>query len=558
VNHTNIAMEDADMKTGRKALGRQTVRLLIAIMLVAVVTHHPVAPVAAQSAELSEVNQKIRVEVGAHSQVMNYAFYLADVYGPRLTGSPNYREAAEWSIEQLQQLGLTNITRDKIDDYRYSWVNTRFSLAMTEPSFAPLIGAPMAWSSGTAAQEEGEALRVDFPAQTLNEVTDFIEKWKGKLHGKVLFLSGPAVLRPRSGQLARWSDEEIADQAAKAEARLKNPPPPRAQRPPRDMEEINKVNSMLETFFRAEGVVATTIDFDSAMNYGGTFSVQNGLLQGPRAVRPGLPPMFAMAAEHYNRILRLLDKGIKVRLKLDVGTTLIENPTDAYNVIAELPGRTRADEIIMVGAHLDSWTGGTGATDNAAGCAVIMEVARILKRLDLPLSRTVRFVLWGGEENGNHGSFSYVNKHLVSLSRDPTHPWDLQVGPTKPEFEKFSSYYNLDEGTGRIRAVIIGNNLDARPLIESWLAPLRDLGVIAVIPRGSAGSDDATFASVGLPAFSFVQDPLDYNTTTHHTNMDVSDHLQENDLKQAAIVLATLVYADANRTTPMPRPRRPQ
>jgi hypothetical protein len=516
-------------------------------------------PALGQSVELAKINQKIREEVRTRSQLMNYAFYLSDVYGPRLTGSPNYRKAAEWAIGQMTQLGLTNITKDQIEGFRYSWVNTRFSLAMTEPSFAPLIGAPMAWSPGTPAAVEGDAIRVDFPEQKLSQVTDFIEKSKGKFRGKILFLNGPSVIKPRtSSQSTRWTDADIEDQLSKAEARLKNPQRARSQRPPRNMEEIDKVNSLLEKFFRDEGVVAITVDFDSAMNYGGTFVVQNAILQGPRSVRPAFPPTFAMAAEHYNRILRLIEKGIRVRLRVDVGTTLIENPTDAYNIIAEIPGRARADEVIMVGAHLDSWAAGTGATDNAAGCAVVMEVARILKTLDLPLSRTVRFVLWGGEENGNHGSFSYVNKHLVAISRDPTHPWDLQMGIRKPEFEKFSSYYNLDEGTGRIRAVIIGNDLAARPLIESWLTSLKDLGVIAVIPRGSAGSDDATFASVGLPSFSFVQDPLDYNTTTHHTNMDVYDHLQEDDLKQAAIVLATLVYADANRTAPMPRPPRPE
>ncbi|MFN2531325.1 MAG: M20/M25/M40 family metallo-hydrolase [Pyrinomonadaceae bacterium] len=547
------------MNVKRDLLGRQALSTAIVMLLVAAMTQGLGTPASAQMDEVSQINENIRKEVRAHSQIMNYAFYLSDVYGPRLTGSPNYRRAAEWAIGQMKQVGLTNIAKDKIDDFRYSWTNTRFFLAMTEPSFAALIGAPMAWSTGTSGPVEGDAIRIDFPEQKLSQVTEFIEKSKGKLRGKVLFLNGPSVIKSRkSPQSVRWTDAEIEDQASKAEARLKNPQPTRPQRPPRNMKEIDKVNSMLGMFFRDEGVVALTVDFDSAMKYGGTFLVQNAMLQGPRSVRRGFPPVFAMAAEHYNRVLRLIDKGIRVRLKLDVGTTLIENPIDAYNIIAELPGRDRADEVVMVGAHLDSWTGGTGATDNAAGCAVVMEVARILKTLNLHLSRTVRFVLWGGEENGNHGSFSYVNKHLVSISRDPTHPWDLHIGTTKPEFEKFSSYYNLDEGTGRIRAVIIGNDVAARPLIESWLAPVRDLGVIAVIPRGSAGSDDATFASVGLPSFSFVQDPLDYDTTTHHTNMDVYDHLQEDDLKQAAIVLTTLVYADANRTARMPRPPRNQ
>jgi carboxypeptidase Q len=526
--------------------------LLLAIMLLV----SPVLSATSRQSDLAAASQRIRAEAFERSRIMDYAFYLTDVYGPRLTGSPNYRKAAEWAMQELKQLGLTNITKDSIDEYRYSWVNTRFSLAMTEPSFAPLIGAPLAWSTSTQGAVEGEAVRIDFPEQKLDLVTQFIEKYKGKLHGKILFLTNASVLKLKSSsQVVRWSDSDVADQVAKAEARLRSPTTARNPRPPRNMSEIYKIIDMLESFFKAEGVVAMTGDLgESSMNDGGTFVVQNALLQGPRRITPGFPPMFALAAEHYNRIVRLINKGITVRLRLDLGAVLIENPPDAYNVIGEITGGSKKDEIIMVGAHLDSWAGGTGATDNAAGCAVVMEVARIFKTLGLPLDRTVRFILWGGEENGNHGSFSYVNKHLIDIHRDPAHPWDLQIGTPKPEYEKFSSYYNLDEGTGRIRGVVIGNDLAARPLIESWLAPVRDLGAIAVIPRGGAGSDDASFASVGLPAFSFLQDPLEYNTRTHHTNMDVYDRLQEDDLKQAAVVLATLVYADANRDVPMPRP----
>ncbi len=358
-----------------------------------------------------------------------------------------------------------------------------------------------------------------------------------------------SALKPRtSPQSVRLSDAEIADQVAKATARAEaqSQPPPATAVPGRlTRSEVLKINSTLARFFAEEGALAMIGDLGNPrMNDGGTFSVERALIQGPGSINPGMPPTIAMAAEHYNRLVRLVSKGVTVRLHLDVGAKLIENTPDAFNVIGEIQGTNNKDEIILVGAHLDSWTGGTGATDNAGACAVVMEVARLFRALRVPLSRTVRFALWGGEEQGNQGSRAYVKARLL----------DQQSGTRKPEYEKFQSYYNLDEGTGRIRGVVIGNNHAARPLLESWLTPVRDLGAIAVLPRPGAGSDDASFVEVGLPSFSFLQDPLEYRTRTLHTNMDVYDRLQEDDLKQAAVVLATLVYADANRAHPMPRP----
>jgi hypothetical protein len=456
---------------------------------------------------------------------------------------------------------LSEIVKEPIQGFRYGWVNTRFSVAMTAPTFAPLIGAPLAWSSGTEGPVEGEATRVDLPPQKMDAVKQFIEKYRGKLRGKILLLTNPHVLKlqtsPRS---VRWSDSEVAEQTAKAESLTKSPAPASGPPPPSpNMQEIHMVNDMIQSFFKEEGVLAMIGDLgDRKMNDGGTFVVQSALLQGPLKVTPGFPPMIVIAAEHYNRVVRLVTRGISVRLRLDVESNLIDNTPDAFNVIGEIPGGTKKNEIILVGAHLDSWTGGTGATDNAAGCAVVMEVARIFKTLGVPLDRTVRFVLWGGEEEGNQGSLSYVNKHLIDLKRDVARPWQFNTGRPKPDYDKFSSYYNLDEGTGRIRGVVIGNNYAARSLIEEWLAPVRDLGAIAILPRPGPGSDDASFAAAGLPSFSFLQDPLEYGTRTHHTNMDVYDRLQKDDLIQAAIVLATLVYADANREMRMPRAQLPE
>jgi carboxypeptidase Q len=523
------------------------IRLFIRLLTIVLVVS-PILSTTARQSDLTAVSQRIRAEAFAHSRIMDYAFYLTEVYGPRLTGSPNFRAAGEWAMRELGSLGLSNIRKELFEDFRYGWANTRFSVVMTAPSFAPLIGAPLAWSTGTQGPVEGEPVRVDLPSQTTASVTQFCEKYRGKLRGKILLLNNALELKLRtSGQSIRWSDSEIADQVAKADLQAKPPAPvPSGQAPQRpNMDEIQRVNNQFKSFLADEGVVAMIGDLGNPrMNDGGAFSVEKALLQGPNSVMPELPPMIVMAAEHYNRVVRLVNKGITVRLRLDVGVNLIDHTPDAFSVIGEIPGGRKKDEIIMVGAHLDSWAGGTGATDNAAGCAVVMEVARILKALGVPLDRTVRFALWGGEEQGIKGSRSYVSKYLM----------DFKSGTRKPEYDKFSSYYNLDEGTGRVRGVLIGDNVAVRPLVETWLAPVRDLGATAVLTRPGTGSDDASFAQAGLPIFSFLQDPLEYRSRTLHTNMDVYDRLQKDDLMQAAIVLATLVYADANRDVPMPRP----
>jgi len=519
------------------------IRLLTTVLVVS-----PILSVTARQSDLTAVSQRIRAEAFAHSRIMDYAFYLTDVYGPRLTGSPNFRAAGEWAMRELGSLGLSNVRKEPFEDFRYGWANTRFSVVMTAPSFAPLIGAPLAWSTGAQGPVEGEPVRVDLPSQTTAGVTQFCEKYRGKLRGKILLLNNALELKLHtSGQSIRWSDSEIADQVAKADLQARPPAPAPADQAPQrpNMDEIQRVNKQFKSFLADEGVVAMIGDLGNPrMNDGGAFSVEKALLQGPNSVMPELPPMIVMAAEHYNRVVRLVNKGITVRLRLDVGVNLIDHTPDAFSVLGEIPGGGKKDEIIMVGAHLDSWAGGTGATDNAAGCAVVMEVARILKALGVPLDRTVRFALWGGEEQGIKGSRSYVSKHLL----------DIKSGTRKPEYDKFSSYYNLDEGTGRIRGVLIGDNFAVRPLVETWLAPVRDLGATAVLTRPGAGSDDASFAQAGLSIFSFLQDPLEYRFRTLHTNMDVYDRLQKDDLMQAAIVLATLVYADANRDVPMPRP----
>src|SRR5581483_2741474 len=261
-------------------------------------------------------------------------------------------------------------------------------------------------------------------------------------------------------------------------------------------------------------------------------------------VRTGLPPTFVMASEHYNRIARLLEKDVRVRLELDLATRFYDSAPNSFNVVGEIPGTTKREEIVMMGAHLDSWAAGTGATDNAAGCAIVLEALRILQHLNLKMDRTVRAAFWGAEETGPiAGSAAYVKAHFA----------DLEMHTIKPEYNTLSVYFNLDSGTGKIRGAYLEGFEGARPAVEAWFEPFRDLGVTLIGHRISFGSDQAPFLRAGLPVIYAEQDPLDFETRTNHTNMDVYDRLQPDDLKQAATVVAAMVYDAATRNEMIPR-----
>jgi carboxypeptidase Q len=298
----------------------------------------------------------------------------------------------------------------------------------------------------------------------------------------------------------------------------------------------NRVNQ----FFAAEHVLAVA-RIGGGQSDGGTVFAQAG---GSRDARdPVPPPTFALTPEHYNRVLRLLDRGIPVKLEVDIRARFIDERTDSANVIAEIPGRTKPGEVVMIGAHFDSWHGGTGATDNAAGSAVMIEVMRILKTLNLPMARTVRMGLWSGEEQGLFGSQAYVAQHFA----------DRRDMKTKPEHATFSGYFNVDNGTGRIRGIYLQGNDRMRPIVEEWLKPFADLGAGTISIRNTGGTDHTSFDAVGLPGFQFIQDPIEYDTRTHHSNMDVYDRIQPGDLRQMAAIVASFVYNTATRAELLPR-----
>ncbi|MBV8729814.1 MAG: M20/M25/M40 family metallo-hydrolase [Acidobacteriia bacterium] len=494
-----------------------------------------------------DVMQRIRAEGMTNSRIMDHAFYLTDVYGPRLTGSHNFKQAGDWAVRRLRELGLQNVTEEPIPNPYPGWQCTRFTVQQLEPVFASLIGAPLAWSTGTAGAVVGDAVSFVPTESDRLDPKQFFERFRGKLKGRFVLIDVPQALRlPSAPLVSRLTDEEIADLTrAPAPAApvtvpsVANVTPPALSSPielPTSW--LNRPQGFIEDVFRfiQQEAPAALVQEGRRLNEGGTIRAMG--------VRSGLPPSFVLASEHYNRISRLLDHGMQVRLELDLDAEFHDSSEESFNVIGELPGSRKSDEVVMLGAHLDSWAAGTGATDNAAGCAMVIEAVRILKQLNLTMDRTVRVALWGAEETGPiGGSSAYVKRHFA----------DLETHTRKPEYPKLSVYFNLDSGTGKVRGVYLEGYEGARPSVERWFEPFKDLGVTLIGRRISFGSDQAPFIRAGLPVIYLEQDPLDFETRTNHTNMDVYDRLQSEDLKQGAVVLAALVYNAATRDEQLPR-----
>jgi hypothetical protein len=477
---------------------------------------------------------RIRTEAVEHSKVMDNLFYLTDVHGPRLANSPNYFAAANWVVKQMNSHGI-DAREEKWGSFGTSWQYTKFYAAMTAPQYQPLIGFPLAWSKGTAGPISAEAVY----APIYNDAD--MDKWRGKLKGKIVLASEARPLHPITGPLSeRWTADELAKEELFPQT---SPAGPGRRGVPEawrtlSRDQIREIRKKINKFLADEGVAA--IFSPSSGDGGGTVF---GASAGSREAQNPVPPAsVVLTPEHYNRIFRLLEHKIPVKIDLDVQAEVLPE-RDAVNVIAELPGTTRKDEVVMIGAHLDSWHGGTGATDNAAGSAVMMEVMRILKTLDLKLPRTVRMALWDGEEEGLLGSKAYVKEHFGD-------PKTMKLTAAQANLD---AYYNLDNGSGRIRGVYLQGNDMARPIFEQWFAPFRDMSAGALTIRNTGGTDHLSFDAVGLPGFQFIQDALEYDSRSHHSNMDVYDRLSPDDLKQAAAIIASIVYNTATREQMMPR-----
>jgi len=536
-------------------------RLFILVLLVFCSIPMPGQP--QDRADLAVVH-RIRQEAYEKSQVMDHLFHLTDVYGPRLTGSPGFQRAADWATRRLQQWGLSNVSQEKWGPFGRGWSVSRFSAHLVEPEYAPLIGVPLEWTPSTSGVVSGEPIltplrRDNDPRKDDAALDKFFADYKGKLRGRILLLSQSRTLEPHgSAASQRLATEELARLALAPEPKLPavfeweklEVPEDDEQRrlylanaPEWVSEELRQWRrrraNRLNQFLTQEGV-ALVIQ-PAALGDGGTVFPPSG---GSRYVEDPLPPpSFALTPEHYNRLARLVEKKIPARVEVEIRTRIHKEALDAVNVIAEVSGGSKRDELVMLGGHLDSWTSGTGATDNAVGCAVMIEAIRILKTLGLPLDRTVRLALWSGEEQGLLGSKAYVKKHFGD-------PETMTLGP---EHAKLSAYFNLDNGTGKIRGVYLQGNDMARPIFSAWLAPFQDFDASTLSIRNTGGTDHLSFDAVGLPGFQFIQDPIEYSTRTHHSNMDVYDRIQSTDMVQASAIIASFVYHAANRPEMLPR-----
>lgn len=475
------------------------------------------------------------------SQVMNIMWSLTDRYGPRLTNSSQFRAAGEWAVTQLKEWGFSNAHLEKwsTDDVATGpipgWQVTGYSGAMVAPTHMPIVGMPVAWTQGT-----GGPITADAVLAPITGPAD-LDKYHGKLKGKIVLTVPVQELEfPTTALASRYTSEELADLTPE----LIPVPGGRGGRggaagalAAMTPEERTAFQTRQRTFWKDEGVLLTMQ---------ATARGQSGTLFGGGAVRTGDPtqniPQVSVTAENYNRIARLLEHNVPVQLAFDIKTEFTKD-TESFNVIAEIPGATKPDDVVMLGGHFDSWHYGTGATDNAAGSAVAMEALRLLKSLNLKMDRTVRIGLWGGEEQGLLGSQHYVKAHFA----DPT-----VMKPT-PEHEKFAGYFNVDNGTGRIRGVYLQGNEMMRPIFEQWFAAIRDLTPGTITIRNTGGTDHQSYDAVGLPGFQFIQDPMDYDTRTHHSNMDVYDRIQPADMEQMAVIEALFAYNAATRPERLPR-----
>ena len=503
---------------------------------------------------------RIRDEGLSRSQVMDHISWLSDVYGPRLTGSPGIQQAGEWAMKTLNEWGLSNVHQERWSLGK-GWSLVRFSAHLVEPQVQPLIGFPHEWSSGTKGTITAEVVR----APIANEA-DFA-KYRGKLAGKIVLTQPARVVRMLEGPIILRMDDKNT-----AEAETTPVPAARGGRggaPAGGADDPQPgggrgaqvaFRQKVADFYTSEGVVALfDRGSDSDMAAGGSdLSWQqqhpdggtifpNGA--GARDGNAGKSvPAITLAVEHYNRMIRVLDKGVPVKVELNVETKFYdENTPNGFNTIAEIPGGDLASEIVMLGAHFDSHPYATGATDNATGSAAMMEAMRILKAVGAKPRRTIRIALWGGEEQGLLGSRAYVRDHIA----------EVETMTLKAEHAKLSAYFNSDNGSGKVRGIWLQGNMAARPIFEGWMAPLKDLGVSLIGPRSVTSTDHLSFDNAGIPAFQFLVDRLEYNSRTHHSNMDTFDWVQREDMVQQATVIAIFAYNAAMRPEKLPRKALP-
>ena len=562
---------------------------------------------------------RIKDEGMNRSQVMQTLSYLSDVIGPRLTASPNAKRANEWTRDKLGGWGLQNAHLEAWGPFGRGWTLKHFSAQIVEPQDIPLIAYPKAWSPGikvmsavaTADPKSKKKMTVPAPPPGSVVTADVIyldakneadlEKYKGQLKGKIVLISPTVEVKALFDPLGARRDEKNLLALANA-----NPPGPGGgfgggggggrgagggQMTPQERAQ-QQFQQNVFTAKRMNMIVdegaAVLVDV-SPRGTGGTIFVSQATVAQPipksieemrtltrlsyydPKAEAKMVPQMTVSAEQYNRMMRMMQQGEKLKMTVDLQVEYQDQDNMGYNTIAEIPGSDLKDEIVMLGGHMDSWHAGTGATDNAAGVAVAMEAVRILQTLGLKPRRTIRIALWTGEEEGLLGSRAYVGQHFGKLEGGPggggggggfgpggggrnNAPAKLT---TLPEYEKFSGYFNLDNGTGKIRGVYLQGNKGVRELFSQWLMPFRDMGASTITISNTGGTDHQSFDGIGLPGFQFIQDEIEYDTRTHHSNQDVFDRIQADDMKQAATIMAAFVYQTAMRDEKLPRKPAP-
>ncbi|HEY7543278.1 MAG TPA: M20/M25/M40 family metallo-hydrolase [Blastocatellia bacterium] len=504
----------------------------ISILLLFIFVFSPLAR--AEERVDEQIIARIKTEGFQNSQAMETLFYLTDVYGPRLTNSPNLKAASEWARDQMKKWGMENAQLEPWGTFGKGWSVKKYSAEMSEPQYMNLIAYPKAWSPSTNGTVAGKPILVEVKSKD-----DFV-KYRGKLRGMIVLNGKPQATRGGfAPDATRLTDGDLAKQSQAI-----NPGEPKSywEEEKEWLEILTKQREIIK-FFRDEGVAVL---LEASVRDHAVVRAQGFYDFNPEDNLPS----FVLAREHYGRIARLLEKNIPVKLEFNLQSVFHGEDTTGYNVVAEIPGTDPGlkDEVVMIGGHLDSWHSGTGATDNAAGCAVMMEAARILKAIGVHPRRTIRVALWTGEEQDYYGSLGYVKKHFGD-------PRTMQL---KAEHAKLAAYFNLDNGTGRIRGVNLQGNEAVRPIFEAWLRPFNYLGAQTLATLNSGGTDHMSFDAVGLPGFQFIQDPIDYSSRTHHTNVDTYEYVIEDDLKVSAVIVASFVYHAAMRDEMLPRKPLPR
>jgi len=514
--------------------------------------------------------ERIKDEGLNRSQVLATLSYLTDVIGGRLTGSPNMKRANEWTRDQLSKWGLENAHLEPWGPFGRGWALKRFSAQVVEPQTIPLIAYPKAWSPSTNGLLTAEVVYLD--AKNASE----LEAFKGRVKGAIVLTAPMRAVPAHFEALGTRRDDK--NLLALADA-----PEPHGRQGRRYFQMTPEQRAAFQftavkyQFLQEQGA-ALLID-PSRAGDGGTIFVQSATVpQPPVSESPGnnarrqiapydksapkIVPQIVLAVEHYNRIARMIGAGEKVKVAVELAVEWQDADPIGYNTIAEIPGSDLKDEIVMLGGHMDSWHAGTGATDNGAGVAAAMEAVRIIRALNLKPRRTIRIALWSGEEQGLLGSRAYVAEHFGKLETVASAASGNGDGNgsisenkliRKPEYDRFSSYFNLDNGTGKVRGVYLQGNESVRALFRRWLIPFRDLGATTLSIANTGGTDHLSFDAIGLPGFQFIQDVIEYDTRTHHSNQDVFDRIQADDMKQAATIMAAFIFNAAMMDEKLPR-----